>query len=227
MTLGQKIEQLLEEKEWTQIELAHKLGLSTKGGIVSKWINGTIKPGRENKKKMAELFSKNLSYFDDDDAFTRYPQATVVMDRREETQKNIEKLLNSFPLIRPVEVRKEISSDFFELYIYTQPVEYLPIMFEAKPEAAFALKIANEKACPWAKNGEYALFSPVPANMRPLPHGLLGKTVLAKINDEYTIKKFFKEKDYILLEDKNKKRKKYSPFEVEITAQLIAFYRKP
>ncbi|MDR0952851.1 MAG: helix-turn-helix domain-containing protein [Elusimicrobiota bacterium] len=220
MTLGQKIKLLLKERAMKQIELAQNIKLKDSSAI-SQWIKGKTKPSSDNIKKLSEVFGKPLSFFEDDE---EYVYNGMVMDKRADTQKTLEKLLSSFPIIRPVEVRSNISSETFDLFVYTQPEEFLPIMFEAKPASPFALKIEDTKACPWANKGEYAIFAPV-------PEGAQGKIVLAKHKGMHSIKKFFKgndkENNTVFLEDKNKKRKKYLAEEVEIIGQLLAFYRKP
>lgn len=217
MTVGQKIKEQLKEKGWTQVELAAKLGLSYNGGAISQWIKGRMKPGAENKRRLAEIFGKTAGYFEDDE---EYCYNGMVMDRRDETQKNIDKLLSTFPMVRPAEVRSEISAEFFGFSLYTQPEEFLPVMFEAKPGAPFALKVGGPKACPWAAVGEYALFAPA-------PEGVNGKIFLVKTPQGHTIKKFFSAGGGVVLEDKNKKRKKYDAADIEVAAQLLAFYRKP
>jgi len=223
MTVGQKIKNLLKEHAMTKVCLAKKLGLKG-SSAVSQWIKGRINPGMENKAKLAQVFGKPVSYFEDEED---YSYTGLVMDKREDTQRNIEKLLSSFPVIRPVEVRKEVADDFFDLFVYSQPSEFLPVMFEAKPAAPFALKITGDKACPWAQKGEYAIFSPIPPGLSGAAQSVHGKIALVKVRGLSTIKKIFKEGDFIYLEDKHKKRKKYPLAGVEIEAQLTGFYRKP
>lgn len=216
MTVGKKIKDLLIEKGWTQIELAAKLGLSPTSGAIAQWIKGRIKPGAANKRRLADIFGKDPSFFEDDEP---YSYSGIVMDRRDETQKDIDRLLSNFPLVRPVEVRCEISRENFDFSLYTQPEEFLPIMSETRHSAQFAIKIADTKACPWAAKGEYAVFAGA-------QEAVSGKIFLVKTNGLYTIKRLIKENNHIILEEKNKKRKKYAANKVEPIAQLLAFYRK-
>ncbi|MDR1684701.1 MAG: XRE family transcriptional regulator [Elusimicrobiota bacterium] len=224
MNVGEKIKALLKEHGWTQIELAKKLDISPKGGAIAKWIKGLMSPSTANKKKLAEVFNKSLDYFEDSGAGGNY--STLVMDRRGETQKSIEKLLESFPVIRPVAVSKEINAEYFDFYVYSQSLEFLPIMFEAKPASPFAFKVLSAKACPWANAGEYALFSPVQEDIAGNFEIETGAIALVKVEGRHTIKKFYKEKDRLALADIHGKRKTYPAGEVEVIARFLGCYRK-
>lgn len=215
MNLGQKIELLLKTTAMTKVELSRKLGLKD-SSVVSHWVKNRFKPDRDNVVKLSTVFDKPVSYFADDN----YIYDSRQREDEEQTEKKIYELLSSFPMTKHVGVMGSVQEEEFDLCYYTQPEEFLPIMLEVRTNAPFALRIESEKACPWAAKGEYAIFIPSAQVAN-------GKLALVKINGICSIKKIFRYKDFTMLEDKNKKQKKFNPDEVQPVGQLLAFYRKP
>ena len=214
MNLGQKIEQLLKMTSMTKVELSKKLGLKD-SSVVSHWVKNRFKPDRDNIVKLSHVFEKPVSYFTDDNF--SYTSCTADDDAYE---KKIYDLLSAMPSARPVGVLNEIKEEFFNISYYSQPEEYLPVMLETKTQQPFALKVITDTACPWAKKGEYLIFCPA-------QHIQNGKLALVKINGYLTVKKVFLTATKIILENFNKQQHKYPKDDVEIIAQLLAYYRKP
>ena len=214
MNLGQKIELLLKTTSMTKVELSRKLGLKD-SSVVSHWVKNRFKPDRDNMLKLSHVFEKPVSYFADDNF--NYCAETGEEDQ---TEKKIYELLSSFPATKHIGVMTEASTEYFDLPYYCQPEEFLPVMLEVKTSAPFALKITAQAACPWANAGEYAIVVPSSAAGQ-------GKLALVKTDGRYCIKKYFKYKDHIILEDKNKKQKRFKHADIEVAGQILAFYRKP
>lgn len=214
MNLGQKIEQLLKMTSMTKVELSKKLGLKD-SSVVSHWVKNRFKPDRDNIVKLSNVFEKPVAYFTDDNF-----SYTATTDEVSPYEKKIYELLSAMPSGRPIGVLNEIKEEFFNISYYSQPEEYLPVMLEAKKQPSFALKVAGQPACPWAKKGEYLIFCPA----QNIPNG---KLALVKVEGSLTVKKVFYTATKTVLEDFNKRQKKYAKEDVEIIAQLLAFYRKP
>lgn len=214
MNLGQKIEQLLKTTAMTKVELSKKLGLKD-SSVVSHWVKNRFKPDRDNVVKLSHVFEKPVSYFADDNF-----NYCAEPGEDDQTERKIYELLSSFPATKHIGVMGNISAEQFDLSYYYQPEEFLPVMLEIKTPPPFALKIEAQAACPWAAAGEYVIV--VPSSYAP--HG---KLALLKIENSYCIKKYFKYKEHIVLEDKNKKQKKFKPADIEVIGQILAFYRKP
>jgi putative transcriptional regulator len=54
VTERKTIRQLREERGWTQLDLAHRLGVS--GWSVYTWERGLFHPREESRRRLAELF---------------------------------------------------------------------------------------------------------------------------------------------------------------------------
>ena len=65
MTLGQRILVAIKEREMSQLKLADKLGVHST--TVSAWITDKHKPDFANRKRIAELTKKPLSFFNPED----------------------------------------------------------------------------------------------------------------------------------------------------------------
>jgi len=215
MNLGQKIDQLLKTTAMTKVELSRRLGLKD-SSVISHWVKNRFKPDRDNMEKLSHVFEKPVSYFADD-AYTYAPPRT---DEEELAEKKFYELLSSLPITKHIGVLCEVSKEYFELSYYFQPEEFLPLLLEVKNKPPFALKIADKKACPWAHNGEYAIF--VNTNEPPL-----GKLVLIKEYGVYSIRKIIKTGKMLILEDKSGKQRRVKTGRAQIMGHLLAFYRKP
>lgn len=60
MTLGEKIKQLRKEKDWSQTQLAQKLGVHPKH--ISKYENDVHNPPVETLAKIADIFGVSVDY---------------------------------------------------------------------------------------------------------------------------------------------------------------------
>ena len=214
MNLGQKIEQLLKMTAMTKVELSRKLGLKD-SSVVSHWVKNRFKPDRDNMIKLSHVFEKPVSYFTDDNI-----SYSVAEKSEEPYDKKIYELLSSLPASRPIGVLNEIKEEYFNISYYSQPEEYLPVMLEAKGQTPFALKVADTAACPWANKGEYLIFCPSAQITN-------GKLALVKTDGLLSVKKVSFSSSKTILEDGRKNIQRRPRAEVEIIAQLLAFYRKP
>jgi len=64
MNIGDKIFKLRKEKDWSQQELAKKIG--TSGPIIGRYERGEMTPSVEVAKKLANAFGVTLDYLVDD-----------------------------------------------------------------------------------------------------------------------------------------------------------------
>ena len=214
MNLGQKIEQLLKMTAMTKVELSKKLGLKD-SSVVSHWVKNRFKPDRDNMLKLSHVFEKPVSYFTDDSFAYCAPEA-----EEEQYDKKIYELLSNLPSGKPIGVLNEIWEEYFNISYYSQPEEYLPVMLEAKGQPPFALKVADQAACPWAQKGEYLIFCPSAQVAN-------GKLALVKTDGLLSIKKVSFTASKAILENGAKKTERRPRAEAEVIAQLLAFYRKP
>ena len=213
MNLGQKIEQLLKTTSMTKVELAKKLGLKD-SSVISHWVKNRFKPDRANIAKLSNLFKKPISYFADDELYCA-ENATYKL-----TEQKVYELLSSLPAVKRIGVQGQASCDFFDLPLYCQAEEFLPIMLENTNSQPFAIKIASQEACPWATKGEYLICVPFSDVQN-------GKLYLVKTPKGYTIKKVYAKKATTNLKDFKGKTETFKSEDIKIFAQILAFYRKP
>ena len=213
MNLGQKIEQLLKATSMTKVELAKKLGLKD-SSVISHWVKNRFKPDRENITKLSTVFKRPAAYFADDDLYCADNSAYTL------TEKKVYELLSTLPAAKRIGVQGEAQQDFFDLSLYSQAEEFLPIMLEGNTKDPFALKILSKDVCPWASKGEYVIFvfSPQMQN---------GKLYLVKTPKGYTIKKVYAKKEITVLKDFSGKSQSFKTKEIKVLARVLAFYRKP
>lgn len=213
MNLGQKIEQLLKTTAMTKVELAKKLGLKD-SSVISHWVKNRFKPDRENIIKLSNLFKKPASYFADDNLYCADSSSYKF------TEKKVYELLCTLPAAKRVGVQGEAEKDFFDLSLYSQAEEFLPIMLEGANSQPFAIKIINNAACPWANNNEYIICIPASQIKN-------GKLYLIKTTKGYTIKKVYAKKETTSLKTFEGKMETFKNKEIKVFAQILAFYRKP
>ncbi len=212
MNLGQKIEQLLKATSMTKVELAKKLGLKD-SSVISHWVKNRFRPDRTNIAKLSQVFKKPVSYFEDD-LYCAENSAYKL------TEKKVYELLSSLPAAKRVAVLGEADKDFFDLPLYSQAEEFLPIMLEDANYQPFALKILKQEACPWASKGEYLIC----VSARQTQNG---KLYLVKTPKGYTIKKVYTKKEETNLKDFKGKIETFKNEKIKIFARILAFYRKP
>jgi Helix-turn-helix. len=212
MNLGQKIEQLLKTTAMTKVELAKKLGLKD-SSVISHWVKNRFKPDRKNITKLSQVFKKPISYFDDD-LYCAEDSAYKL------TEKKVYELLSSLPAAKRVAVLGEAGQDFFDLPLYSQAEEFLPIMLEAANYQPFALKVLTQEACPWANEGEYVICVSAEQTQN-------GKLYLIKTPKGYTIKRVYAKNEETNLKDFKGKTETFKTEKIKIFAQILAFYRKP
>jgi transcriptional regulator with XRE-family HTH domain len=64
MTMGDKIQKLRKERDWSQKQLAEMIG--TSGPIIGRYERGEMIPSVEVAKKLADSFKVTLDYLVDD-----------------------------------------------------------------------------------------------------------------------------------------------------------------
>ena len=213
MNLGQEIEQLLKATAMTKVELAKKLGLKD-SSVISHWVKNRFKPDRANIAKLSQVFKKPASYFENDDLYCSDSLGYKL------TEKKVYELLSSLPAAKRVAVQGEAEKDFFDLPLYSQAEEFLPIMLEGANYQPFAIKITNQEACPWAVKDEYIICVCAEQTQN-------GKLYLVKTPKGYTIKKVYTKKEETNLKDFKGKTETFKNEKIKIFAQILAFYRKP
>ena len=224
MTLGQKIENLLKLTAMTKVELTQHLGLKD-SSVVSHWVKNRFKPDKSNIKKLAKLFDKPISYFDDDvepvlegkmfQTNTRTKTSYTLREGSSNT-KTLQEILTQLP--KHIGVVFTSKTEYFTMPDNPQADEFLPIMFDSKNNDVFAIKIGSSSVCPWAKKDEYALF--LPSNIVQS-----GKIALFLYDGKYTIKMITKCGCEVLLSD-GKTDILVDESEIVIKGQLLSFYRK-
>ena len=213
MNLGQKIEQLLKTTAMTKVELAKKLGLKD-SSVISHWVKNRFKPDRANIAKLANVFKKPDSYFADDELYCAENATSYgLMERK------VYELLSALPPAKRVGVQGEAEKDFFDLPLYSQAEEFLPIMLEGANTQPFAIKILNQAACPWANKDEYIICTSAEETQN-------GKLYLIKTPKGYTIKKVYIKQESTILKDYTGKTQTFKNKEIKIFARVLAFYRK-
>lgn len=213
MNLGQKIEQLLKTTAMTKVELAKKLGLKD-SSVISHWVKNRFKPDRANITKLSQVFKKPTTYFQDDDLYCADNSSYKL------TEKKVYELLSSLPAAKRVAVLGEAKKDFFDLPLYSQAEEFLPIMLESPNYQPFAIKILDKEACPWANKGEYIICVSAQQTQN-------GKLYMLKTPKGYSIKKVYLKDDSMDLKDFKGKTETFKNEKIKIFAQILAFYRKP
>ncbi len=221
MDLGQKIDKLLKLTAMTKVELAKKLGLKD-SSVISHWVKNRFKPDRKNLQKLAVAFNKPLSFFEDDIQEKEPANLSNSFTIREgtTTAKSLYELISSLPSSKHIGVALEIQNEFFDLPYTFEPEEFLPVMFDAKQKETFALKINSKSACPWAENGEFAIFVQADAVQS-------GKIALIRYKNKYCIKKLNLLSGGEILLSTPTKQIKVSQDEILVAAKLMAFYRRP
>ncbi len=213
MNLGQKIEQLLKTTAMTKVELAKKLGLKD-SSVISHWVKNRFKPDRANISKLSQVFKKPTTYFQDDDLYCADSSSYKLTERK------VYELLSSLPAAKRVAVLGEAKKDFFDLPLYSQAEEFLPIMLESSNYQPFAIKILDKEVCPWANKGEYIICVSAQQTQN-------GKLYMVKTPKGYSIKKVYEKQEITLLKDYAGKNQTFKTSEIKIFAQILAFYRKP
>lgn len=84
--INEKIKLLREKKDWTQHELAEKLGVTASS--VSQWENGMKEPRMGMIQKIADLFNVTLSFLIEDTA-SYDPDALIITELLERPEYRI------------------------------------------------------------------------------------------------------------------------------------------
>ena len=105
MDIHQRIKRLRQEKNWTQAELAQKLGIRQKQ--ISAYECGTTKPSTEVLIKLAEAFDVSLDYL-----------AFEVQGKNTKIQVKDRELLRSFEMIDSYsEEERKVAKEILDLVI--------------------------------------------------------------------------------------------------------------
>lgn len=79
MSFGQKVQDLRKEKDWSQEDLAKKLGTST--AVVSKYERDLVNPSVEVARKLCKIFKVTLDYLINDEETPDYLKDREMLDR--------------------------------------------------------------------------------------------------------------------------------------------------
>ena len=229
MKLGAKIALLIKERGWTKVEVAKRMGLKD-SSVVSHWVRDRFHPDVDNRRKLATLFGKPVSYFDDDSdaAYAVGPQGEA---RRafESSQKRLNDFLSSLDTaeeprrIIHVGVIGTVSAENFNFGFENPPTEYLPVLVESSGgKKIFALKIRGACMEPTARDGDYAVV----AQTDWVDEGQLA---VLRLDGDFTMKRVFRRATHVDLKPDNPQFKtlRISAADLSIIGQVIAIVRKP
>jgi transcriptional regulator with XRE-family HTH domain len=111
MTLGEKIRRLRKDKDWSQAQLAQKLGLHPKH--ISRYENNVHNPPIETLVKIAELFEVSIDFLLTDEPKT--VSGTAIKDN---------KLLEYFEAVDKMEPEyKKMVFDLIDLILFKTNIE--------------------------------------------------------------------------------------------------------
>lgn len=166
------------------------------------WLKGQ-RPGEEMLRKIAGVFGVGENEVTA--AFERNP-AGVAMESLAS--------VNYF-----VPVLGSVAADRFNFSLDAIPEEQIPNPYAGKK--VFALRVAGDCMEPTFRDGEYIYLSLT----QPVTDG---KIVLARMEGEHTLKRYFKRPDGIELRPDNPKykAKTYATNKLEIVAVAVGGYRK-
>ncbi|MFA5161577.1 MAG: XRE family transcriptional regulator [Elusimicrobiales bacterium] len=226
MKLGAKIALLLKERAMTKIELAKRLGLRD-SSVVSHWVRDRFHPDAGNRRKLADVFEKPLSYFDDDPAVS-YTSGGPAADAAEASQRRLCEIISALETEEPrrtihVGVIGSVSGENFNFGLENPPTEYLPVLVEAAPgKKVFALKARGSWLEPAAREGDYIVISQCDWVDE-------GRLAVVRLGMEFTIKRIFRKNRRVELRPDNPSLKtvKLAPHELNVVGQVLAVIRKP
>jgi|GEM_PF-1230281 len=230
MNLGEKIDNLLRQNHMTKIELALKMGLKD-SSVVSHWVKNRFRPGRTNVVKLAGIFDKPVSYFEEGDieTVTASEENRRVLDAAE---KRILDVLHAVEAeeksgrLRPIHVGVNglLAGDRFRYFADAMPEEYLPILVESYGDRRVtALRIYGDSMRPFAEQGDYLII----AQAADVPDGRLA--LLRLVDGTCTLRRVFHSRNMAELVHVSKSIKpmKLPAGGFTYEGQVVGVFRKP
>ena len=224
MTTGKKIAQARKEmgRDWTQNRLAEAL---QKEGLTHTraWVAGAetdrIPPHADDIKIIAKVLKKPVEFFRADSSVgfghaARHGGDSFVRDSPLGVDMESFASVSAF-----VPVLGTVTADRFAFSLDAIPEEQIPNPYAGKK--VFALQVRGDCMEPTFRNGEYIYFSLT----QPVADG---KVVLARLDTEHTLKRYFKRTNGIELKPDNPKyqSKTYATNKLEIVAVAVGRYGK-
>lgn len=217
MKVGEKIAAARQElgREWTQQKLADEL---TKAGhkVKRTWVTG-VELGRFNLHKefvpaLARILRKPAAYFADD--------ALAGVSLVAETEPSGEGFVYAGKNMPMIPVLGSVCADRFTFSFETYPEQYLPIPAE-RGRNLFALRISGDCMEPTFRDKDLVIINP---NEPPAD----GKVVLAQLDGEFTLKRYFLRADGVELKPDNARYKviKAATNKMTIRGVVIGTYRR-
>jgi len=204
MRLGEKVALLLRERSITKLELSHKMGLKD-SSVISHWTHNRFSPNHINRQKLATIFAKPTSYFEDD-------SISPISD-----------IQSYIPRATHVGVIGTISAERFNMDFRNPPVEYLPILVESsRGKRNLALRVNGSFLEPTARDGDYIVVTQT--------HSVNdGQLAIIRLADIYTIQRVYHKKNYfeLRLDNQTCKMSKIKTPELYIVGQVTVVVKKP
>lgn len=173
---------------------------------VSRWISGGYPPDRDARPRIAKLLG--ISEGQLDELFKSKKSLPAGVDVQ-----TLVKASSFVPVLGPV------AADRFSVCFDAVADEYIPNPYPGKK--VFALRVSGDCMEPTFRDGEYIYLS----EAQPVADG---KIVLAQLNGEYTLKRYYRRADGIELVPDNKRYRsiKITTNTLVIKGVVVGTYRK-
>lgn len=217
MRLGEKIKILLKQHEMTKKELAKRLKFKD-SSVISHWTSSRFYPSIQSKKKLAEVFSKPIKYFEnDDDRQVLYNQTAG------NKQLIIREKPEMFPNIMHVGIIGAVPCENFMIDFERTPSGYLPIFMEVYAgKRIFALKLESDCLMPLAKKDDFII-------MEQTGYAQSGELAMIELNGIYSLKRVIYSKGVVLLKSDNPsfKTMRIKINTLKVIGRVKGFFRRP
>lgn len=221
MTVGEKIRVLREafprkdaEPGLSQEEFGEKIGVTR--NIVGSWERGSSRVPFARLKKIAVLFDKPVEYFQADSS-VGFGHVARHGGEGLDAPSGVDMSTAAEAVYVPV--LGTVPADRFAFSLDAIPEEKIPNPYGSKK--VFALRVIGDCMEPTFRDGEYIYFSMT----QPVADG---KIVLARLDAEHTVKRYFKSAAGIELRPDNPryKGKTHTTNKLEIIAVAVGRYGK-
>ena len=191
MSIGFQIRWVRESKKWKQEDLAKRTGITQ--ARISNYENDVREPTRKNLQKIADALGKPIEFF--------YKEVELKIKEKSVGYKTAIPSQFNIPIIGRVFAEKPV--------LMEENIEgYLELRGD------FALKVLNHCMAPTINSGDIIV-------VRQQETAENGDIVVAVIDGEQTLKRFYKKGTQITLKPDNPKYKSIHPKEVKIIGKVV------